>query len=130
MPDNVGEPEGFMEGDEFDPDVVSHVEQQAKEALTDETKEISSFLEGRRLAYVEVFSKGSTSQKALDTVILDLAAFCRTYSSKYSMMDGEHADTLMRMKEGRREVFQRITDHMRLGQDRLFIKYTDATNKT
>ena len=126
---SVREPEGFREGDEFDPDVISYVEQQVKEDLTAETKEISSFLEGRRIAYVEVFSKGPTSQKALDTVLVDLAAFCRAYSSTYSIMDGEHADTLMRIKEGRREVFQRITDHMRLGQDRLFLKYTDATNK-
>lgn len=124
----MSEPD-FIDFDDFDPADVERKEAEAKKVDTASADEVRALLEQRKRYYGEVFSVGHTSQEALDFVYNDLGRFCRAHSATFDLNDGPHADTLMKMKEGRREVFMRIRDYARLSLDALFLKYTDATRK-
>lgn len=119
----------FIEFDDFDPEDLERKE--SKEAVRESEVEsrILALLELRKRYYSEVFSPGNTSSEALDFVYNDLGRFCRAHTATFDLQDGPHADTLMKIKEGRREVFMRIRDFARLSLDSLFIKYTDANSK-
>lgn len=124
----------FIEGAEgldiFDPETLdkvlfSDLKEKAEDELT-----VKTLIERRRLAYAAVFSEGYRTQLDIDIVLHDLAWFCRAYSSTFDTREGVHADTLAKMKEGRREVFLRVKDFASLDFDSVFLKYTDALTKT
>ena len=131
MSNNTGvqEPDDFVENDPFDPEVVARYEEQAAEQDEVEVDKVREMLGRRKQAYAEVFTEGPTSQAALNIVIADLMWFCKDRQSSYDVRDGIHADTLMKIKDGRREVFQRIKNFSRLDSDALLLMYTDATTK-
>jgi hypothetical protein len=69
------------------------------------------FLRGRQQAYRTVFAPGV----ARDTVMADLAKFCRANKST------GHADPHVAARlDGRREVFLRITQHLHMSEDELY----------
>lgn len=68
----------------------------------------------RRYAYQKVF------QGPLASVVLkDLARFCRAHESAFNADARLHA-----MAEGRREVWLRIQNHLRLSPDQLWTLYS------
>lgn len=121
------EPLDFI--DTFDPADLERAEERSKKDVDVSTDQVRELLARRRKAYSAVFSKGHTEQEDIDFVLNDLARFSRAFSPTFDPRDGEHAEVLMHIKEGRREVFQRISDYARLSGDTLFIKYTDAQYK-
>lgn len=76
-------------------------------------------LEGRRHAYRQVF-KGPYA----DDVLSDLARFCRANESTFHADARAHA-----VAEGRREVFLRIQQHLRLSPDQLWQLYSGRPAK-
>lgn len=122
----------FIEGaevDEFDPADLDRAAEEFEDLNKDENEAVRNALERRRLAYRKVFTPGPRDQGDIDIVLQDLAWFCRAFAPTFNKNDGPHADTLMKMKEGRREVHARIADFSRLDGDALFLKYTDAATK-
>ncbi len=81
-------------------------------SLKDEAK---SVLSNRALSYQRVFLK-----KGVDTdrVLVDLAKFCRAHESTFHI-DHSASDRL----DGRREVWLRIQQHLRLTDDQLWSLY-------
>jgi len=74
------------------------------------------YLRKRRLAYCRVFEGVSGSDA--DIVLKDLAKFCRATESTF------HPDPHVRCQlEGRREVFLRIQQHLKLSDDALWDRY-------
>lgn len=120
------EPIDFV-GDIFDPEVIEANEHKAVTTREMHEKDLIGSLERRRKAYASVFSKGHTDQEDIDIVLKDLAWFCRAYTHKFDPREGQHADKLALMKDGRCEVYLRILDHTRLDRDTLFVKYTTPT---
>lgn len=122
-----GEEEGI---DPFDPkDLEEAMSKFEKEENGDEER-AREFLQSRRIAYSRVFSPGPTDQADIDIVLNDLARFCRAFGGAlFNPNDGPHADTLAKMKDGRREVYMRILDHTRLDLNALFNKYTSVNYK-
>lgn len=125
----MSEPTDFIDFDDFDPDDVERREAALKKSDAVADQQVRDVLELRKRYYGEVFSKGHTSQEAIDFVLNDLGWFCRAHSSTYSPNDGPNATDLMKIKEGRREAFMRIRDYASLSLDALFLKYTDASLK-
>lgn len=80
-----------------------------KEAL----RKSREFLQGRRLAYLQTFN-GIPAE----TVLEDLAKFCRANASTYHPDPRTHA-----VLEGRREVWLRIQHHLNLDTERLWQLY-------
>lgn len=123
----------FIDGaelpDEFDPAQLEKAFEQFETQKDIDEDLVRKQLERRRLAYVNVFTAGERSQADIDIVLTDLAWFCRATTPTYDKRDGEHADTLMKIKEGRREVHCRIIDFVRLSFDAILLKYTDALTK-
>lgn len=123
----------FIDGaegiDQFDPADLEQAELKAKKDLEGIDDLAKRWIERRRLAYAHVFTPGKRNQGDIDIVLCDLMYFCKVWVPTYNVADGQHADVLSRMKEGRREVFQRIKDFSRLDSDALMLKYTDATTK-
>jgi hypothetical protein len=78
-----------------------------------------SFLRGRKRAYQLTFQLG---QPANVIVLEDLAKFCRAAES--CVIPGDRDRSLV--LEGRREVFLRITQHMHLQPEQLYMLYTSA----
>lgn len=73
------------------------------------------FLAGRAGAYRRVFDPQS---RDVNTVLVDLARFCRAHSSTGS------TDALIAARlEGRREVWLRIQEHTRLDDETLWLLY-------
>lgn len=72
------------------------------------------FLRGRKRAFQLCF--GSPAGK---DVLIDLAKFCR--AAETCAIPGNHDKTLI--LEGRREVWLRIQQHMRLNHEQLFALY-------
>lgn len=64
---------------------------------------------GRAYAYQMVFDK---QNKFLETVLKDLAKFCRAHESTFELDPRKHA-----VLEGRREVWLRIQEHLNLSPD-------------
>jgi hypothetical protein len=73
-----------------------------------------SFLHRRKRAFQLCF--GSPAGKE---VLIDLSKFCR--AAETCVVAGDHDKTLL--LEGRREVWIRIQQHMRLNQEQLFALY-------
>jgi hypothetical protein len=78
-------------------------------------EKVKRFLAGRKGAYCRVFIKESQD---VQTVLSDLARFCRAYESTFHP---EHSvsDRL----DGRREVWLRIEQHINLTSDELYELY-------
>lgn len=74
------------------------------------------WLQYRRWCYVQVF-KGEYSTH----VLADLARFCRANESTFHTDPRAHA-----VLEGRREVWLRIQQHLKLAPDQLWEIYTKA----
>lgn len=113
----------FIEGDEFDPEMLdqkAHLEKQQQEKTDDD---ILVMLRNRRQAYTNVFQDGKPSEGDLQIVLNDLAWFCKEFTPTYNPKDGASATELMLIKEGRREVYQRIKDFANLSEDVLLLKY-------
>lgn len=71
-------------------------------------------LHDRKTAYVQIFGTGP----AVDAVLKDLDKFCRASESCF------HADPrLHAVLEGRREVWLRIQDYLKLSPEQLWEKY-------
>jgi hypothetical protein len=71
----------------------------------------------RRTAYVKTFN-GAFAEE----VLADLARFCRAEQSTF------HADARIHaVLEGRREVWLRIQEHLKLSDDELFALYNGVT---
>lgn len=119
----------FIDGDPFDPASVEAHEQALAEAEKKTSSIAVGLIERRKRAYAQVFSPGKRSQADIDIVLNDLMWFCRVWVPPYDMREGIHAQHLSVMKEGRREVFQRIKDFSCLSHDALLLKYTDAITK-
>ena len=124
----------FIEGaeadiDQFDPADLDKAMAEFEQSKDGDTDVVRQLLERRRLAYTAVFTAGTRNQSDIDFVLKDLAWFCRAFAPTFDKNDGPHADTLMKIKEGRREVHSRIKDFSSLDFDAIFLKYTDATTK-
>jgi hypothetical protein len=115
--------------DEFDPEYLAAKEAKVEDLTSEEDELVRQAIQRRKAAYTAVFTEGPRTQSDIDVVLNDLARFCRAFSPRFDMRDGIHAETLMKIKEGRCEVYQRIVDQTRLDTDTLFIKYTDALYK-
>lgn len=125
----MAEPDNIIDTDLFDPRLLELAEEEEQKQAEKEENAVRDYMLARKQAYAEVFSEGKTSQRAIDIVLFDLAWFGRMYTSTFDKRDGEWAGKLQDIKEGRREVFQRILDYTRLDRDKLFMKYTDALTK-
>lgn len=122
----------FIEGDpleEFDPAELDRMEAAKEDNKDTDEDKVLALIRRRRLAYTAVFTEGQRSQADIDIVLNDLFWFCRANAPTFDKKDGIHADTLMKLKEGRREVHARIRDFAGLSFDALILKYTDALNK-
>lgn len=123
----------FIEGDEydlFDPDDIAKLEAAEQEVAADDgSGKVRALLDRRRLAYSRVFAPGERDKEDIDIVLADLMWFCRVTQPTYDVRDGEHAEVLSRIKEGRREVFHRIRDFSALSPDAIYLMYTNATTK-
>lgn len=129
MPGKSRVPETAIDLDIFDPEVVERIEQTEQEEVGVQQDAAQAYLRRRRQAYVAVFSPGMRERADIDIVLADLMYFCRATKPAFDKRDGIHADTLMKIKEGRREVFQRIKDFSLLDFDALLMMYTEATTK-
>lgn len=78
-------------------------------------EQLRNFLFGRRLAYIQTFGKDNQSAQR---VLADLAKFCRANLSTFNPDPRLHA-----VLEGRREVFLRITTHLKLSEEDLWAIY-------
>lgn len=125
--------EDFIDGAEgadiFDPADLDRAMSEFEKDKVELTDEVTKALERRRLAYVAVFTPGHREQSDIDIVLNDLAWFCRAGAPTFDKNDGVHAETLMKIKEGRREVHSRIIDFARLSYAAIILKYTDAITK-
>ena len=74
-----------------------------------------SYLANRQAAYQALFAGGND----LEEVMNDLKFFCRARDSCFDADPRVHA-----VLEGRREVYQRIEDHLELSFDELWDKQT------
>lgn len=84
--------------------------------MTDLLDRAKRFLMGRQTAYRVLFQGPQA-----DEVLADLAKFCRAHDSCYNADARIHA-----VLEGRREVFLRITRHLKLSDDELWRLYGKA----
>lgn len=80
--------------------------------LSSAVEKAKSFLSGRRLAYHQVFKK---DDRFVQAVLVDLATFCRAHKSTFLPDPRAHA-----ILEGRREVWLRIQEHLKLSDDDLW----------
>lgn len=108
--------------DPFDPQVAMLVENEEREQLVDKSELVVRFIERRKSAYAKVF--GNKDDPDVQFVVEDLAYFSRAFSSTFDL--NERVQTL---REGRKEVFWRIWEHVQLPFDTLFVKYTNALNE-
>lgn len=115
--------------DVFDPQVQKALENAHRLANAGDDKRAEQEMQALRLAYVEVFTAGVTSQAAIDIVMNDLGWFGKAWIGTYDVRDGEHAATLQQQKEGRRSVWLRIVDFAKLDIGTLMLKYNNALNK-
>ena len=76
-------------------------------------EKLQSLLDGRRHAYLQTF-KGPLAE----TVLKDLAWFCRAHESTFHEDARAHA-----VAEGRREVWLRIAKHLNLSPEKLWEFY-------
>ena len=94
-------------------------EQDAEEQI--ESPELL-FLKRRQQAYQRVFNPENLFLK---DVMADLARFCRATDSCFHLDPRAHAAL-----EGRREVYLRIQDHLKLNPDEMLAKYGSGQGVT
>lgn len=75
--------------------------------------EYQALIHDRRLAYGNVF--GKPNDIAVDTVLKDLAKFCRAHESTFHKDPRVHA-----VLEGRREVWLRIQEYLKLNDKQIY----------
>lgn len=78
-------------------------------------EKLRDLLVGRRRSYLQVFNSENVF---LAEVMADLARFCRAQESTFHEDPRAHA-----LLEGRREVYLRIQDHLKLTEDEFLHKY-------
>lgn len=74
---------------------------------------VKAFLRQRQMAYRQVFAG-----PVAETVLADLAKFCRASESAFHVDPRVHA-----LLEGRREVWLRIVQHLELEEQELFRRF-------
>ncbi len=84
--------------------------------MTNIIETAKDFFRSRKTAYVSVF--GDPNDKAVEIVLKDLAKFCRANKTCFDIDPRKHASL-----EGRREVFLRILEHLKLTPDEYWDKY-------
>lgn len=114
--------DGIIEGDMFDPVTASLEELRDSELTYEQEQHVENYLANRQRCYKAVFSPSGCTEAELEFVMLDLARFCRFQTSTF---DDNHGR--MALAEGRREVFNRIMDHVSLDRDTFYQRYA-ATN--
>lgn len=117
-------------GDPFDPASLEAYEADANKPTEERDNAVIKMIARRKEAYVRTFTPGASSQDDIDIVLADLMYFCRARAPSFNPNDGPHAETLAKMKDGRREVFHRIQDFSRLDLDTLLLMYTDALKRS
>ena len=80
---------------------------------------LRNFVFTRRVAYVQTFTG-----PVAETVLQDLARFCRAYESTF-----HENERVAAQLDGRREVWLRIQSHLRLSPDELFDLVTGGQAK-
>jgi hypothetical protein len=110
--------------DQFDPEVQKAQERVQREVREGAEQGERAEMQSLRLAYIEVFSPGVTSQDAIDKVMNDIAWFGNGFFTTES-----GTDSRQKHKEGRRQVWLRVMDFAKLDIDTLFRKYNGAINK-
>lgn len=123
----MAEPEDDF--DMFDPAALEAKEQEIIKVQAISVDKARGLLARRKKAYSNVFKAGKRDTADVELVLIDLMHFCKMFVPTYDIRAGAQAKDLMLIKEGRREVFQRIKDFSCLDEDALFLKYTDATTK-
>lgn len=81
---------------------------------TEDQQRALNFLRARKQAYQATFPQNL----ATETVLADLAKFCRAGASTFDPNDRVSA-----MLEGRREVWLRISEHLNMSEDQLYNIY-------
>lgn len=79
------------------------------------------FLVSRKTAYQRVFNEESFDT---DIVLMDLAKFCR--ANKSTAHENSHVAARL---DGRREVFLRISQHLKLSTDQLWALYGGSSQE-
>jgi hypothetical protein len=102
----------------FDPASAALAELRKLSEQYDADQAVENYLRNRARAYRAVFSTQACTEGDLEFVMLDLAHFCRAFTSAYAPDQRDHA-----LLEGRREVFLRIFDHVSLSHDVLMQRY-------
>jgi hypothetical protein len=88
-----------------------------RQQLNDADHQRIEFLRSRKTSFERVFN-GKGTPDDVKIVLEDLGRFCRSNESTF------HPDERMAaMLDGRREVWLRISDHLRLSTEELFEKY-------
>ena len=81
-----------------------------------------AFLRGRAGAYRRVL--GNPQNRDVETVLVDLARFCRAHASTAAIgRDGKFDPLMAARLDGRREVWLRLEHHLRLDTDTLWLLY-------
>lgn len=124
----VGEPDSLIDIDDedlFDPITLQAAENAKYDQQQVADERVVRLIQVRKGAYSRVFTAGATASQAdIDLVLVDLAHFCRGYTSEYKTDSRDHA-----LLSGRREVFLRIMEHKVIGFEDLLIKYTSALTR-
>ncbi len=118
----MAEDDGLIEGDMFDPATARLEDIAVAERTEQQQITVEQYLRRRQQAYASVFSNAPAED--IEFVMLDLAFFCRAYTSTY-----DDVPTRAALKEGRREVYNRIMDHTLLDHNTLFVKYNSSNPK-
>lgn len=108
--------------DPFDPADVVRANVQDIQVVDDTSHAAQELLRARREAYVRVFSSSNANDVRI--VLDDIYRFCRIDISTFNADPRIHA-----LLEGRREVAQRIRDHIALPFSDLYAKYTDSKQR-
>lgn len=80
--------------------------------IKDTVDAIKRMIAGRQFAYQQVFDRNN---KYTNTVLKDLAKFCRAYESTFNADPRIHA-----VMEGRREVWLRLEEYLQLHVDEIY----------
>lgn len=89
--------------------------------MSPKTEAAREILRARKVAYAQTLNPESEAVKAL---LQDLAKFCRADESCFHVDPRAHA-----VLEGRREVWLRIQDHLKLSVEELLKKYGSEGTK-
>ena len=88
--------------------------------LSEDAGRLFDFLKRRKVNY-----QLACSQPAMQELLIDLARFCHA-GETCVMLDknGKVDETLTHMREGRREVWLRIQQHLNLNTQQLYLLFT------